>query len=162
MSINQYSLLIHYIIKRFVEFGQLHCKIMDLHWAILCTDVLMLFVVCSLTQSNVTGDRWQVNWSSLESSFFFKVLPKASKLVPHVSLVVPIFVLLFIFSGNPSEQPCQPSEKPVFPPLLLRLTQYTPSRAGLIRKILPSWLSNTGELNFNIKMFSNWECVVLL
>ena len=115
MSINQYSLLIHYIIKRFVEFGQLHCKIMDLHWAILCTDVLMLFVVCSLTQSNVTGDRWQVNWSSLESSFFFKVLPKASKLVPHVSLVVPIFVLLFIFSGNPSEQPCQPSENPVHP-----------------------------------------------
>ena len=27
-------------------------------------------------------------------------------------------------------------------------------------KILPSWWSNTGELNFNIIMFSNWECDV--
>ena len=34
--------------------------------------------------------------------------------------------------------------------------------AGQDRKILPSWFSNTGKLNFNIIMFSNWECPVIV
>ena len=28
------------------------------------------------------------------------------------------------------------------------------------RKLLTSWLSNTDELNFNIIMFSSWECII--
>ena len=33
--------------------------------------------------------------------------------------------------------------------------------SGQYGNIFPSRLSNTGELNFNIIMFSNWECIVL-
>ena len=63
---------------------------------------------------------------------------------------------------------------PVYSQLYWEWTvKYTPSSTGsifsstlpeldLYGKILPSWLSNTGELNFNIIMFSNWELPIYL
>ena len=35
-----------------------------------------------------------------------------------------------------------------------------PLELNLYKKILPSWLTNTGELNINIIMFSNWEWLI--
>ena len=41
------------------------------------------------------------------------------------------------------------------------ISQSLPVELDLYGKILPSWLSNTGDLNFNIIMFSNWESLII-
>ena len=46
--------------------------------------------------------------------------------------------------------------------ILEELTLHIASTAGQYWKILPNRLCNTEELNFNIIMFSAWECEILL
>ena len=69
------------------------------------------------------------------------------------------FIVFFDSSHNTDILNFKSSIGPPGRSILVELILRIASAAGQYGKILPSRLSNTGELNFNIIMLSNWECI---
>ena len=92
--------------------------------------------------------RWNIAWARGRSPSDF---PRAQA----------IFIVFSDSSNNADiinyNSSIDPPGRSIFEELILRIALST----GQYGKILPSWLRNMEELNFNITMFSNWEWNVL-